>query len=78
MVKLKMEFNKEKEKHEIDISNYKREIMILQIQNKKIIENDNNEIIKLTRNLTKSQKEIQSLKAKIKELVKLNENNYNS
>ena len=76
IIKLKMEFNKEKEKHEIDINNYKREIMILQIQNKKIIENNKNEIIKLTRNLTKSQKENQSLKAKIKELVKLNE--YNS
>ena len=76
IVKLKMEFNKEKEKHEIDINNYKKEIMILQFQNKRIQEKDNNEIIRLTRNLTKSQKEIQSLKAKIKELIKSNE--YNS
>ena len=73
IVKLKMEFYKEKEKYEIDINNYKKEIMILQYQNKRIQEKDNNEIIKLTRNLTKSQKEIQSLKAKIKELIKSNE-----
>ena len=71
-----MEFNKEKEKYEIDINNYKKEIMALQYQNKRIQEKDNNEIIRLTRNLTKSQKEIQSLKAKIKELIKSNE--YNS
>ena len=76
IVKLKMEFYKEKEKYEIDINNYKKEIMILQYQNKRIQEKDNNEIIRLTRNLTKSQKEIQSLKAKIKELI--NSNEYNS
>ena len=68
IIKLKEEFNKEKEKLEIDIKNYQREIMNLKIQNKKIIEKDSKEINGLKKNLTKCLKEIQNLKAKIKEL----------
>ena len=74
--KLRIEFDKEKEKHENDINTFINEIRILQIENKMIKEKEKNEIIKLTRHLTENEKEIKKWRTKVKELeIKINEKN---
>ena len=66
--KLRIEFIKEKEKHEKDIDDFTREIRLLQIKNKNIKEENKSEIIKLTRHLTENEKEMKKYRAKVKEL----------